>query len=183
MHLINNNIRGEEWWRADTLHKRILRYVRGTLDYSLKLFSSSTTDLVAYSDADWAGCPTTRRSTSCYCVVLGNNLLSWSAKRQLTLSHSSAEAEYHCVANVVAETCVNGKHIEIDIQFVRDLVATDQVRVLHVPSHYQFAYIFTKGLPTAFVMRNFESSFMCSCRLHRSITGGELLPHDLFTSV
>ncbi|GJR86528.1 ribonuclease H-like domain-containing protein [Tanacetum coccineum] len=50
--------------------KRILWYVRGTLDYGLRLFSSSTTDLVAYSDADWAGCPTTRRSTSGYCVFL-----------------------------------------------------------------------------------------------------------------
>ncbi|GJY33208.1 ribonuclease H-like domain-containing protein [Tanacetum coccineum] len=56
--------------------KRILRYVRGTLDYGLQLFSSSTTDLVAYSDADWAGCPTTRMSTLGYCVFLGNNLLS-----------------------------------------------------------------------------------------------------------
>ncbi|GJU41791.1 ribonuclease H-like domain-containing protein, partial [Tanacetum coccineum] len=44
--------------------KRILRYVRSTLDYGLQLFSSSTADLVAYSDADWVGCPTTRRSTS-----------------------------------------------------------------------------------------------------------------------
>nr|GEW63017.1 ribonuclease H-like domain-containing protein [Tanacetum cinerariifolium] len=59
--------------------KRIMRYVRGTLDYGLQLFSSSTTDLVSYSDADWACCPTTRRSTS--------------------------EAEYRGVANVVAETC------------------------------------------------------------------------------
>ncbi|GKF41501.1 ribonuclease H-like domain-containing protein [Tanacetum coccineum] len=83
----------------------ILRYVRGTLDYGLQLFSSLTTDLVAYSDADWAGCPTTRRSTSGYCVFLGNNLLSWSSKRQLTLSRSSAKAEYHGVTNVVAETC------------------------------------------------------------------------------
>nr|GFB18330.1 ribonuclease H-like domain-containing protein [Tanacetum cinerariifolium] len=74
--------------------KRILRYVRNNLDYSLQLFSSSTTDLVAYSDVDWAGCPTTRRSTSGYCVVFGNNLLSWSAKRQPTLSCSSVEAEY-----------------------------------------------------------------------------------------
>nr|GEZ29654.1 ribonuclease H-like domain-containing protein [Tanacetum cinerariifolium] len=73
--------------------KLILCYVRGTLDYALQLFSSSTTDLVAYSDADWAGCPTTRRSTSGYCVFLGNNLLSWSAKRQPTLSRSSAEAQ------------------------------------------------------------------------------------------
>ncbi|GKA54750.1 ribonuclease H-like domain-containing protein [Tanacetum coccineum] len=40
------------------------------------------------------------------------------------------------------------KHIEIDIHFVRDLVTTCHVRVLHVPSHYQYADIFTKGLPT-----------------------------------
>ncbi|GKD52205.1 ribonuclease H-like domain-containing protein [Tanacetum coccineum] len=74
--------------------KRILRYVRGSLDYGLQLYSSSTSSLVAYSDADWAGCPTTRRSTSGYCVFIGNNLLSWSSKRQFTLSRSSAEAEY-----------------------------------------------------------------------------------------
>nr|GFC36554.1 ribonuclease H-like domain-containing protein [Tanacetum cinerariifolium] len=152
--------------------KRILCYVRNNLDYSLQLFSSSTTDLVAYSDADWAGCPTTRRSTSGYCVVFGNNLLSWSAKRQPTLSCSSVEAEYRGVANTVAEICwlrnllrelhtflssatlvycdnvsavylssnpvqhQRTKHIEIDIHFVHDLVATSQVRVLYVPSRY-----------------------------------------------
>nr|GEY79612.1 ribonuclease H-like domain-containing protein [Tanacetum cinerariifolium] len=56
--------------------KRVLMYVRGTLNYGLQLFSSSTTDLVAYSDADWAGFPTT-----------------------------STKAEYCGVANAVAETC------------------------------------------------------------------------------
>ncbi|GKA22790.1 ribonuclease H-like domain-containing protein [Tanacetum coccineum] len=149
--------------------KRILRYVQGTLNYGLQLFSSSTTDLVAYSFADWVGCPTTRRSTS------GN------------------EAEYRGVANDVAETCwlrnllrelhtplssatlvycdnvsvvyfssnpvqhQRTKHIEIDIHFVRDLVAAGQVRVLHVPSRYQFADIFTKGLPSA-LFEEFRSS-------------------------
>ncbi|GKD80842.1 ribonuclease H-like domain-containing protein, partial [Tanacetum coccineum] len=82
-----------------------LWYVRGTLDYGLQLFSSSTTNLVAYSNVDWASCPNTRRSTSGYYIFLGNNLLSWSSKRQLTLSHSSAEAEYRSVANAIAETC------------------------------------------------------------------------------
>ncbi|GJR51518.1 ribonuclease H-like domain-containing protein [Tanacetum coccineum] len=71
------------------------------VDLELQLFLSSTTSLVAYSNADWAGCPTTQRSNS----------------------------EYRGVANAVAETC--------------------QVRVLHVPSHYQYADIFTKGLPSA----------------------------------
>ncbi|GJT13592.1 ribonuclease H-like domain-containing protein [Tanacetum coccineum] len=66
--------------------------------------ASVTTSLVGYTDADWAGCPSTHRSTSGYCVFLGDNLLSWSAKRQHTLSRSSVEAEYRGVANVVVET-------------------------------------------------------------------------------
>ncbi|GKB81625.1 ribonuclease H-like domain-containing protein [Tanacetum coccineum] len=87
-----------------TALKRILRYVYGTIDHGLQLHVSSTAQLTAYTDADWVGCPVTRRSTSGYCVFLGDNLLSWSAKRQVTLSRSSAEAEYRGVANVVAET-------------------------------------------------------------------------------
>ncbi|GJX84655.1 ribonuclease H-like domain-containing protein [Tanacetum coccineum] len=69
--------------------KRSLRYIRGTMPYGLQVFSSTTSSLVAYSDADWAGCPTTRRSTSGYCVFLGNNLLLWSSKRQVTLYSAS----------------------------------------------------------------------------------------------
>ncbi|GJW24981.1 ribonuclease H-like domain-containing protein [Tanacetum coccineum] len=150
-------------------HFMAFRYVRGTRDYSLQLYVSSCTQLTAYADADWAGFPITRRSTSGYCVFLGDNLLSWSAKRQVTLSRSSAKVEYRGVANVVAETAwirnllrelhtplfnvilvyydnvsavymsenpvqhQRTKHIEIDIHFLRDFVASGQVRVLHVP--------------------------------------------------
>nr|GEX22257.1 ribonuclease H-like domain-containing protein [Tanacetum cinerariifolium] len=180
--------------------KQILGYVRGTLDYGLQLFSSSTSSLVAYLDADWVGCPTTRRSTSGSCVFLGNNLLLWSAKRQPTLSCSSFGAEYWGVANAVAVSCwlrnllrelhtplsyatlvycdnvsdvylssnlvqhQRTKHIQIDIHFVRDLLATGQVRVLHVPSRYYYADIFTKGLPTA-LFEEFRSSLSVQCSL------------------
>ena len=85
--------------------KRIIRYVKGTLDHGLHLYPSSVSTLISYTDADWAGCPDTRRSTSGYCVFLGDNLLSWSSKRQATLSRSSAESEYRGVANVVSESC------------------------------------------------------------------------------
>ncbi|GJT82608.1 ribonuclease H-like domain-containing protein [Tanacetum coccineum] len=116
----------------------------GTLELGLHLYSSTTTPLVGYTDAEWAGCLSTR----------------------------SAKAEYQGVANVVVETawvrnllrelhyplmtatlvyCDNvsavymsvnpvqhqrTKHIEIDIHFFRDMVKAGHVRVLHVPSRF-----------------------------------------------
>ncbi|XP_066320312.1 uncharacterized mitochondrial protein AtMg00810-like [Miscanthus floridulus] len=63
------------------LLKRILRYVRGTSSMGLHLCGSRNLSITAYSDADWAGCPDTRRSTSGFCVFLGDALVSWSSKR------------------------------------------------------------------------------------------------------
>jgi hypothetical protein len=56
--------------------KRIMCYLWGTPDYDLLLRRSSSSDLVIYTDADWAGCLDTRRSTSGYAVFLGDNLVS-----------------------------------------------------------------------------------------------------------
>jgi hypothetical protein len=86
-----------------TALKQILRYLRGTLDFGLLLRRSSTTELHVYTDADWAGCPDTRWSTSGYAMFLGDNLISWSSKHQPVVSRSSAEVEYRVVANGVAE--------------------------------------------------------------------------------
>ena len=71
--------------------KWILRYIRGTLHLGLLLRPSSSTELVVYSDADWVGCPDTRKSTSGYAVFLGDNLVSWSSKRQQTVSRSALQ--------------------------------------------------------------------------------------------
>jgi hypothetical protein len=76
-----------------TALKRILCYLRGSLDYDLLLQPSQTSELVVYTDASWVGCPDTRWSTFGYAVFLGANLIS----------RSSADAEYHVVANGVAE--------------------------------------------------------------------------------
>nr|GEZ47357.1 ribonuclease H-like domain-containing protein [Tanacetum cinerariifolium] len=137
--------------------KRILRYVQGTLELDLHLYASATTSLVGYTDTDSVGCPSTRRSTSCYCVFLDDNLLSWSAKRQHTISRSSAEAEYRGVANVVAETpWIHNLLRELHSPLLTATLV-GHVRVLHVPSRFQYADIFTKSLSSA-LLEDFRSS-------------------------
>ncbi|XP_043694021.1 uncharacterized mitochondrial protein AtMg00810-like [Telopea speciosissima] len=79
--------------------KRILRYVRGTLDQGLRIVRNSTMDLYAFSNSDWAGCYLIRRSTTGFCTFLGSNCISWSAKKQPTIAHSSIEAEYRAMAS------------------------------------------------------------------------------------
>jgi len=167
------------------LVKRVLCYIRGTTDYGLTLYQRTSNKLMPYSDADRAGCPDTRRSTS---TILCSSTQIWCLGRP-----SDTYVEYRAVANVVAEMswlrqllqelhrpvpdtsvvlCDNvslvymtqnpvhhqhAKHVETDLHFVRDRVTTCEVRVLHVPSLSQFADIFTKGLPLSLFLDFWDS--------------------------
>ncbi|XP_026400525.1 uncharacterized protein LOC113296434 [Papaver somniferum] len=85
------------------LVKRILRYLKGTVGLGITLNKCDVTILKAYTDSDWAGCPDTRRSISGFAIFLGSNLVSWSSKKQPTISKSSAEAKYKCLSVASAE--------------------------------------------------------------------------------
>lgn len=60
--------------------------------------------MYVYSDADWAGDPNDRTSTSGYLLYFGQSTISWTSKKQKTVARSSTEAEYRAVASAVAET-------------------------------------------------------------------------------
>ena len=72
--------------------KRIFWYLKGTMDFGLWYPKRNELILIAYSDADWAGCVDDRRSTSGTAFFLGGCLVSWSSKKQSSVSLSTAEA-------------------------------------------------------------------------------------------
>uniref|UniRef100_A0A7N2MIJ2 Retrovirus-related Pol polyprotein from transposon TNT 1-94 n=1 Tax=Quercus lobata TaxID=97700 RepID=A0A7N2MIJ2_QUELO len=82
---------------------RILRYLKGTLFHGLFYSAQSPLVLHAFSDADWAGDPTDRRSTTGYCFLLGSSLISWRSKKQTFVARSSTEAEYRALADTTSE--------------------------------------------------------------------------------
>ena len=84
--------------------EHVFRYLKGTTDHSI-LFKSSLRSpaLKAFSDADWAGCSTTRRSTSGYLLLFGNSPICWRSQRQPCVALSTMEAEYIAACSAAQE--------------------------------------------------------------------------------
>jgi len=82
---------------------RILRYLKKSPGMGLLYENHGHLNIVGYTDADYAGSITDRRSTSGYCIFVGGNLISWKSKKQSVVSRSSAEAEYRAMAYTTCE--------------------------------------------------------------------------------
>src|SRR3989440_5576443 len=82
--------------------KRILRYLKGTLNLGIR-YGHPTTPLIGFSDADWAGNLDTQRSTTGYVVMLNNGAVAWRSQRQPTVALSTMEAEYMALTEATKE--------------------------------------------------------------------------------
>jgi hypothetical protein len=81
----------EAHWRAV---KRIMRYLKGTMDLQLKFNGKDRTPVEGFSDADWGGCLDCRKSTTGYVFKTAGASISWNSKKQPTVALSTTEAEY-----------------------------------------------------------------------------------------
>ena len=82
---------------------RILRYLKMIPGKGLFFGKSNKRSVEIYSDADWAGSITDRRSTTGYCSYVWGNLITWRSKKQAVVARSSAEAEYRALAQGICE--------------------------------------------------------------------------------
>ncbi|KAL5564518.1 hypothetical protein UlMin_027682 [Ulmus minor] len=163
---------------AEGLHLSQKRYIKDLLikskmDNAKPLPTPMVSSLKLTASDDWGNDLCDRRSTTGYCFYLGNNVISWSSKKQHVVSRSSTEAEYRTelnvqVGNIPVLWCDNmstislsanpvlhsrTKHIELDLYFVREKVIAKEIEVNHVPSVDQVADVFTKPLSTQFFQR------------------------------
>ena len=106
-----------------TTVKRILRYLKFTIDHGILIKPSTNIQLYAFTDADWAGCPNDRRSQGGHCLYLSPNLISWSSKKQATVSKSSIEFEYRGIAYATAEvTWTQSLLKELQVSLAKPLI-------------------------------------------------------------
>ena len=86
-----------------TAAKRVLRYLKGTENLSLRFKKSVSETFIGYSDADWAGDLDDRHSTSGNLFILANGTISWMSKKQATVALSTAESEYVALSQATQE--------------------------------------------------------------------------------
>ncbi|BBN68153.1 RING/U-box superfamily protein [Prunus dulcis] len=119
---------------------RVLRYLKKAPGQSILLRTQSSLQLRGYCDAGWAGCPTTRRSVTGFCIFLGDAPICWKSKKQTIVSRSSAEAEYRSMASITCEL-VWLKYVLEDLQIKHEQPATlfcDNQAALHIAANPLF---------------------------------------------
>ena len=88
------------FWKA---RKHVLRYLKGTTKYGLWYKLTEGVKLQGFTDADWAGSPSDRKSTSGCILRIGSTTISWYNRKQRSVSLSSAEAECMAASQAMCE--------------------------------------------------------------------------------
>ena len=130
----NNNF-GKAHWVAV---KRILRYLKGSMNLKLVFCKETYNNVIGFSDADWAGEIDQRRSCTGYVYVYQGGAISWNSKMQHTVALSSTEAEYMALSSATQEALwLKQLQAELEPSNVINpvLIYTDNRSALHLATN------------------------------------------------
>ena len=140
--------------------KRILRYLKGTSNYGICYNGDTEGEVVGFSDSDWAGDISDRKSTSGFVFIQAGGAISWKSSKQTCVALSTAEAEYIALAAAVQEalwlqqleTDLLNKSIEETIMFEdnQSTIALAKSQPIHGKTkHVDIRYHFTRSMVEA----------------------------------
>jgi hypothetical protein len=134
-----------------------MRYLSGTRDFKLTYRKTDSAIPIGYTDSDWVGDKTDRKSTSGLAVTMGGTVVSWKSSKQHITAQSSGEAEYptllhtdsQCAAAIATTHVVNqrSKHIDIRYHVLREYVSNGVFQLIDTNTQDNLADLFTKALP------------------------------------
>ncbi|XP_015955113.1 uncharacterized mitochondrial protein AtMg00810-like [Arachis duranensis] len=127
--------------RTSHLHAlhHLLRYIKGTIGQGLLFLANSEKRLIGYVNVDWAGCLDTRWSVTGFCLFIGNSLVAWRSKKQITVSRSSAESEYWAMVAAPAKLkWLKGLLLDFQVDIPSSMLFCDSQSIIHIASNPTF---------------------------------------------
>ncbi|KAL6565135.1 hypothetical protein OROMI_016585 [Orobanche minor] len=154
-----------------TTAKRILKYVKGTVDAGLWYPKEGGFDLVGYSDLDLGGCKLDRKSTSGTCQFFGPRLVSWFSKKQLANSLSTTESEYFVAGSCCMQILWMQQQLsDYGIRAKETLIMCDSMRAIAI-MHNLVLHSRTKhiGMKHHFIRNHVENKNVRLEKVHTDI--------------
>ncbi|XP_027927901.1 uncharacterized protein LOC114184793 [Vigna unguiculata] len=166
---------------------RILRYLKKAPEEGLLYEDKGNFQIFGYYDADWAGSPIDRRSTTGYCVFLGGNVIYWKSKKQNVVAQSTTEAEYRAMASLMCELIWVKQFLQelnlCEIQTMKmycdnqaalhiasNLVFHERTKHIEIDCHFVQEKLMTKEICTKFVRSNDQLAYL----LIKSLRGPQI---------
>jgi hypothetical protein len=122
-----------------TAVQRIFRYLKHTPEFGIWYSTSSSLDLVGFSDAGFVGCGIDQKSTSTTCLFLGSSLVCWSSQKQTSVTQSTTKAEYVAAANCCSHIlCIVHTMRDFGVRFERVPLMCDNTSAISVAKNLVF---------------------------------------------
>ena len=161
--------------------KHLLRYIKETKHYkqiirpTVNLPAKAIPDLNVFVDSDWAGCPTTRRSTTGFLITLLETTINYGSRTQATIALSSAEAELYAISTGAKEALLHIRNLLMELLNVNKInikihtdsssgksmatrISRDYVRLIEIHTNDSPADILTKHVSTETLQRHLQQA-------------------------